>query len=300
MIPVIDLKHRSDAAIRSNIADEIAKAASESGFVTLINALEPSAIDACFDAAQQFFALPADVKMTYACHAFNPFNSNTYRGFFPLIAGDPSQKEGFEFGQCRHPDPSFSEDIIWPSEGNFQDTLTRMHTSLSNLAMELLQMLCESMQLSDMTSDFEDGMSTFRIIHYPARLHSDINESGLQPYSTPDHTDSGFITLLFQDDTGGLEALATDGNWIDVPPRKDSIVMNLGDLLQHKSGGRLKATRHRVRAPHKSRISMPFFFEPRPDALVQNPDTHRSIRYADFLREKIQSFGEYSARTPAN
>jgi isopenicillin N synthase-like dioxygenase len=106
----------------------------------------------------------------------------------------------------------------------------------------------------------------FRIFSYPP--HQDVY--GEDSFAVGEHTDYGFITVLKQDNSGGLEVKTTDG-WIDVLPLEDDFVINLGDALERMTGGLLKATPHRVKQRRnvtKGRISMPFFFDPNFDSFT--------------------------------
>ena len=75
--------------------------------------------------------------------------------------------------------------------------------------------------------------------------------------------DFGFVTLLAQDGVAGLQAKNLAGEWIGVPPAEGTLVVNFGKLLERWTGGRVRATRHRVIAPGAERFSIPFFYEPR-------------------------------------
>lgn len=305
----VNLENRpADTPGMKRLAQKVGRMASDTGFLLLEgHGIAEELIGRCFLVARQFFAMDSEAKNLLATTRFRPENPNSYRGYFPLLQDDPSFKEGFEFGRCSYPDRSFPETTLWPAIVGFKETLQEIHLELSALAGYLLKLLSIYLDKdpSFMQEDFQDGMSTFRIIHYPEKATREITSH--QEFSTPDHTDSGFITLLIQDDTGGLEALWPGGHWKTIEPSPGTIVMNLGDLLSFISGNTLKATRHRVRSPSRSRISMPFFYEPSPDTLIPYPvapgDNESKevktgkpgrIRYADYLTEKIQSFGEYS------
>jgi isopenicillin N synthase-like dioxygenase len=82
------------------------------------------------------------------------------------------------------------------------------------------------------------------------------------------HTDFGFITLLAQHGVGGLQARHADGDFVDVPVIDDALAVNFGTLLQRWTGGRIKATEHRVLSSGEERFSTPFFHEPSPDAVI--------------------------------
>jgi polar amino acid transport system ATP-binding protein len=84
-----------------------------------------------------------------------------------------------------------------------------------------------------------------------------------------EHTDYGLLTLLLQDDNGGLE-VHTEAGWIDAPPVPDSFVCNIGDMLDRMTRGLYRSTPHRVRASaRRDRLSFPLFFDPSFHARVQ-------------------------------
>ena len=116
------------------------------------------------------------------------------------------------------------------------------------------------------------------------------------------HTDSGILTLLHQDPTGGLEVLNSSGQWISAPYIPNTIVVNIGDLMAKVSGGRWIATMHRVRAPMQKtgehgagfgRFSVPFFFEPGEECLVKDLEGGGKVRYGDHVRAKMKTWVEF-------
>jgi isopenicillin N synthase-like dioxygenase len=105
-----------------------------------------------------------------------------------------------------------------------------------------------------------DPLILFRIFRYPPTA-----DTG---WGVAEHTDYGLLTILRQDDVGGLEVHAPDG-WIEAPPVPGSFVCNLGDMLERMTDGRYRSTPHRVRNPGPTdRLSFPFFFDPAWDAQV--------------------------------
>jgi isopenicillin N synthase-like dioxygenase len=101
-----------------------------------------------------------------------------------------------------------------------------------------------------------DPTVLFRIFHYPpAPPESD-------DWGVGEHTDYGLLTLLAQDDNGGLQ-VRSGGGWIDAPPVPGAFVCNIGDMLDRLTGGWYRSTPHRVRnASGNERLSFPFFFDP--------------------------------------
>lgn len=136
----------------------------------------------------------------------------------------------------------------------------------------------------------EGSVSTLRYLHYPA-IDPPSPQQGL--CCTP-HTDSGILTLLHQDSTGGLEILNRDGRWTAAPYVPGSIVVNIGDLMAKVSGGRFRATCHRVRSsPGQDRYSVPFFFEPGVNCAVQSVDDGDVIVYGEHVLSKMQGWIEF-------
>jgi isopenicillin N synthase-like dioxygenase len=151
----------------------------------------------------------------------------------------------------------------------------------------------------------------FRIFHYPNTTNSG--------WGVGEHTDYGLLTLLAQDQHGGLQ-VESKGEWIDAPPIQDTLVCNLGDMLDRLTGGYYRSTAHRVRnSSGHGRLSFPLFFDPDFDAeLVPLPNlARRSIQsearprwdeadlhafvgtYGDYLIEKVSKvFPELATRLP--
>ena len=103
---------------------------------------------------------------------------------------------------------------------------------------------------------FRDGISTLRLLHYPgetapasaddvANRFVEIDGARVEQTARP-HVDSGLLTILAQCGVGGLQALARDGSWCDVPVCDDGFAVNFGGLMELWTGGRIRATRHRV------------------------------------------------------
>ena len=85
-----------------------------------------------------------------------------------------------------------------------------------------------------------------------------------------EHTDYGLLTILAQDDCGGLQVRMTTNSWLDVPAEPDIFVVNIGDMLDRLTLGRYRSTAHRVKnSSGRERMSYPFFIDPSWDASVE-------------------------------
>jgi isopenicillin N synthase-like dioxygenase len=108
----------------------------------------------------------------------------------------------------------------------------------------------------------------FRVFHYPpARAPEEAG--GEDEWGVGEHTDYGLLTLLAQDDCGGLQVKARDG-WIEAPPLPGTLVCNIGDMLDRLTGGWYRSTPHRVRnVSGRERLSFPLFFDPAWEARIE-------------------------------
>jgi isopenicillin N synthase-like dioxygenase len=107
-----------------------------------------------------------------------------------------------------------------------------------------------------------EPLTLFRIFNYPPPSDPSL-------WGVGEHTDYGLLTILLQDDAGGLE-VKSRSRWIPAPPVPGSFVCNIGDMLDRMTGGLFRSTPHRVRNPAaRDRLSFPFFFDPNFFAPVQ-------------------------------
>jgi isopenicillin N synthase-like dioxygenase len=249
----------------------------EVGFFAITGHRVDASLRARLDAlAREFFALPTSEKDAIAMRHGGP----AWRGWFPvggeLTSGVPDRKEGIYFGaELGTDDPRVQAG--WPLHGpnlfpkrpaGLRPAVLAYLDALTTLSQHVMRGIALGLGLDrdwfarTLTAD---PMILFRIFHYPpatAPAHQDA-------WGVGEHTDYGLLTVLMQDDTGGLEVRAPTG-WIDVPADPDAFVCNVGDMLERMTGGRYRSTPHRARNPGASgRLSFPFFFDPGWDAEVQ-------------------------------
>jgi isopenicillin N synthase-like dioxygenase len=137
---------------------------------------------------------------------------------------------------------------------------------MERLGHNILKYIIESLGIpyAKFCADINDPTILFQIFNYPVH---DPNLVGL--LGVGEHTDYGYITVLYQDNSGGLQIKSKNGTWIDVVPMDGTFVVNLGDALEHSTGGLLRATPHRVGQridAAEGRLSFPFFFDPNFDS----------------------------------
>lgn len=313
-IPRLNLSHLAQPQHTAEFQCEVealAHACSEWGFAYLVGAQSLAGHEEVLKACRAFFNQSIEEKMALATRHYRPANPNRYRGYFPLVKGSHAFKEGFEVGWQHYQKTGapyiFNELSILPKQMPYMAwsaNLKRYFDAQLEIGRCLLRAFEFYFNLRDgwLGERFDNTLSTLRLLHYPA-LNNGIDTSGFEHsseafYTTPEHTDSGILTLLLQDGSGGLEVKHSSGCWVEVPPMPGALIMNIGDLLECWTGGVFKATAHRVKAPNHSRYSVPFFFEPGPEAIIQsfNPKNGSApIVYQAYLVKKLSSFVEYQS-----
>ena len=166
----------------------------------------------------------------------------------------------------------------WPDGlPDFKEVMVEFFDAFSNLADRTLSLLHDALQLTahsrSLTSCARTS-STVRLNHYPIGDPVPVNErdglADLGETALGYHTDPGVLTLLLQDNTGGLQTQARDGHWIDIAPIDGTIVVNLGDMMQAWTNDRYRAAIHRVvPMTTQRRFSIPYFSNPQRDAIIE-------------------------------
>ncbi len=268
-IPEIDLgRWRSGGqAERRALADEVRSICHHIGFFHLVgHGISPALLAEHAGYRARFFALPDETK-----RRIDKAGSPHFRGWEPvgaeLTGGRPDQREQLDLAvenpvrglraeppylRLDGPNQWLPEEVL----PGFRDHLSRFFDALSALADELLAVLSVGLGLPEdhLTHLFgARPLSLVKLISYPPTPHG---EAGVNA-----HHDAGFLTLLLQDDVGGLQVEAPDGAWVDVPPRTDAFVVNLGEMLQEMSGNYYVATTHRV-ITGEARFSSAWFHGP--------------------------------------
>ncbi len=277
-VPVIDVGPlASSAGERTRVAAEIGQACRDCGFFYVVN--HGVSDELCRELeriSRQFFAQSAETKMRIAM----PHGGRAWRGYFPvgqeLTSGKPDRKEGLYFGAelpADHPLVVAGKPLhgpnLFPEIVGFRDVVLRYLNALTDLGHALMAAISLDLGLGDdgfRRHYTSDPLILFRIFNYPAARTSELPG---ESWGVGEHTDYGLLTILRQDDTGGLQ-VKSRSQWIDAPPIPDSFICNLGDMLQLLTRGRYRSTPHRVlNRSSRDRLSFPFFFDPNFDAPVR-------------------------------
>lgn len=309
-IPIIDFSQPSQS--RDKLAKEIVDALQSVGFLFLDNVVgfDREAIER---ATKWFYSLPESNKYALATKSFNPQNQNIYRGYFPADAQNSSYKEGFEISEelsveeCSRIGFPLYEKNRWPSAGEdsewFKSVVYNHYQVMHNTALEVSRLIARGLGAAE---DWFDNMfspyplSTLRLINYPVRPQPipDCARDGEYILHCGGHTDTPFVTLLTTFDYRGLQIQDENDQWVDVPVRSNSLVLNIGDVLSKVTGRRLKATKHRVVDMARARQSVPYFLEPRFDVNInrnivdeEGSQERKEVYYGKWLLQNFKNKG---------
>jgi len=274
MIPLIDVSPLATATGAQEVGAQIDQACRQTGFFSIVGHGVPAELVERLEVmARQFFALEADEKSNISMAR----GGRAWRGWFPvggeLTSGIPDMKEGLYFGQELPTDdprvmagrPLHGPNLFPVQPAELRETVLEYIDALTQLGHRLLRGISLGLGLDEHWFDrhlTHDPLVLFRIFHYPPIAEND------RSWSVGQHTDYGLITILGQDDSGGLEVEGPNG-WISVPPIPGAFVVNLGDMLERMTSGAYRSTPHRVRnTSDRDRLSFPLFVDPAWDAAV--------------------------------
>lgn len=273
-----DIASVSLAQPLETIADELGRSFAEYGFaVVRDHGIPQDLIDAAEAVSKAFFALPDAVKRGYkiegggGARGYTPFGTEKAKDatVFDL-------KEFWHVGRdlpAGHPLSQYMAPNIWPAEvEGFRDTMSALYSAVETAGGRVLEAIALHLgrPRDFFAASVEDGNSVMRLLHYPP-LGPDAPEGAIRAAA---HGDINTITLLLGAEEAGLELLTKQGEWLPIPASKGALVINVGDMLERQTNGRLRSTTHRVVNPRgdaakRSRYSMPFFLHFRPDFLIE-------------------------------
>lgn len=303
-IPTLDIR-RFDTD-RDAFVAELGAAYREWGFCGINgHGISDELIDGAYDVFKAFFALPEEVKKKYhvpgggGARGYTPYGVETAKDsrYFDL-------KEFWHVGREIPRDSKYADDMppnLWPTEvEGFREFGYGLYQALDALGSRVLSALALHIDLPEdyFADKTNHGNSILRPIHYP-------------PITTPDvpnvragaHEDINLITLLVGASAAGLEVLSRKGEWIPYTANADTIVVNIGDMLQRLTNHVYPSTTHRVTNPpgdlaRQPRYSTPFFLHPNPDFLIDvlpqcisadNPSRYpEPITAQGYLEERLR------------
>lgn len=299
-VPVIDMAavladSSSNAALGA--IDEIAEACKTWGFFQVVNhGVSSAQIRDVWNQTHALFALPVTQKLEVVRSKDNPW------GFYnnELTKNQRDKKEVFDFTREDF-DPIYRRTNRWPRQlPQFRSTMMSHLDTCTEVSLKLLEAFCLGLDLpaDHMRRDFAGNHTGFvRLNYYPVKdpmAESATEHQALADLGIHHHTDAGALTVLLQDEVGGLQVYR-DGYWYDIPTVEGAMVVNTGDMMQVWSNDIYRAAIHRVLAmDSRERYSIPFFFNPAADCSVSPlpsvVDDERLSRYRPIV------WGEFRGR----
>ncbi|KAJ6813295.1 flavonol synthase/flavanone 3-hydroxylase-like [Iris pallida] len=257
------------------LVEQVEGACRDWGFFQVVNHGVPTGpLERVRSAAEEFFALAAEEKRRVRRDEENPLGYNDkeytknvrdWKEMFDFTAdermlipasAEPGEKRLVEI-KNRWPE--------YPPE--LREACKEYTKAVEGLAYKLLELISLTLNLpaKRLNGYFEESTSIIRLLHYP-------------PCPSPHlamgvgrHKDSGGLTVLTQDEVGGLEVKRkSDGEWVRIKPIPNSYIVNIGAIIQVWSNDKYESVEHRVAVnSEKERFSVPFFLNPAHDTMVR-------------------------------
>ena len=246
-IPLIDLEpsFSADEASCAAVASAIGAACRDTGFFYVSNhGVKREVVSAAFDAAARFFDRPLHWKSQYlkvpGTHGYEPSQA------LHLDNASPADlNESFNCSLTAASDELHPVTNKWPNGlPGFREAIEAYSTAMIALGLHISRLLARSLDLDPHYFDraLNPPVAALRALRYPPQpAVTEFNQLGAGA-----HTDWGWITLLAQDDCGGLEVQTGTGDWVRAEPIEDTFVVNLGDLVPRWTNGVYHSNMHRV------------------------------------------------------
>ena len=277
-LPILDLSLLDGTAIqRQGFLDDLRHAARDVGFFYLTgHGIDSELLQQVQAGARQFFALPDSEKA-----AVGMINSPHFRGYnraaSEITRGQPDLREQFDLGAERAVLPIDDNSPWWarlqgPNQWpaalpELKPLLLDWQQAMTGMSLRLLRAFAEALSLPQEAFDRLYGDQPnehIKLMRYPGQAPQQSNQG------VGAHKDSGFLSFLLQDRQAGLQVEIEEGRWIDALPLENTLVVNIGELLELATNGYLRATVHRVLSPQagNERLSIAFFLGAQLDAVV--------------------------------
>ncbi len=276
-LPLIDIGPLKSGreADRKIVADNMGTAAREIGFFYVVNhGIDAALIESAYQAAQDFFALPDEVKRGYYIG-----DSLNHRGYVPFTEkGDYADEvnrnyEAFDLAlDLPYDDPDYLAGNlllgpnVWPELRGFRETIGTYYQAVSAVGLRICAALELHLELpkGELTRQMTKPISQLRLLHY-VRDRATMNK---QSVNMGAHTDYECLTLLHQRQKG-LQVMTREDTWLDVPVIPEAYIINIGDMMEAWTNGIFRSTPHRVLNLSPERFSMPYFVAANYDTVIK-------------------------------
>jgi len=322
-IPIVDLRNNLNPQTQTarQSAKELFAALSQIGFAYIAgHNVSPAVRTAAFAASRAFHASSLEQKQLLAINAF-------HRGYMGMASSTivtssvakvtrPNLSESLLIMHELPPDdPGLLAGLPLQGPNQWPDWLPQFKPAMQAYVHEvdalgryIVRLIALSLELPASALDhyFTAPTTFLRALHYPPQTVNLEEQFGSAP-----HTDYGVITLLAQDNSGGLQVRPRGSDWIDAPPIDNTYVLNVGDMLARWTNDRFVSTPHRViNRSGGDRYSLPYFLDPSMDCVIEclptctdanHPAKYAPVRYGDYLMERLDRNYDYRSKnqTPA-
>lgn len=298
-----------DETKRNQFIQELGNSFANIGFAIVKNhGVSKDLRDHLYEACVSFFEMDEEIKKQYEIEGIAGQRGYISKGRETAKGADiPDLKEFYHIGQDVPEDNPFGYPVnIWPKETpGLKKYGEEVFQTFNKTGRDLLRAIALYLDLEENYFDakIEKGNSILRLLHYfPQTDLTDIPDGAVRAAA---HEDINLITLLMGGTAEGLQAKTKAGEWINVSPQPDEIVINVGDMLQRLTNGKLVSTTHRVINPrkemlHTSRYSTPFFLHPISemdltclDSCIDesNPKKFSDMTAGEYLHERLVELG---------
>lgn len=278
-IPVVDITQLRDGTDPAIVAEALHAASQGLGFIYITgHGIPESVVTEARQAALAFFRSPVNEKATVSI-------SSSHRGWLS-VGGAKMQdntpcdlKESLVWGYECLPGESLDDHPFrganqWPQQWPELSLhcMAWFHAA-HEVAHHLLRGFALGLGLSEnfFLKSANQPLSRASSVYYPAQAE----ELGTEQFGVGPHTDFGVLTVLCQDDTGGLQVQDVNGEWLEAPPIAGTLIINVADLLARWTDGAYKSTPHRVvNSSGRERLSLVLAFDPNPDTVIDARDVY--------------------------
>lgn len=310
-IPVIDISGLAgggEMATR-DVARQMLAAAEATGFFYISgHGIAQSLIDEVFATSKAFFAAPVEAKRAVTVNAW-------HRGFIKAgeakmyVGSRPDLKESFIWGLDTATGPEPDAFGIPPNQWPdflpaMRPLLSRYFTEVNEVGWRLMRAFAASLEIEQdrFVRSIARPTSRGSIIYYPPQEPgAEADQFGVAP-----HTDWGCLTLLYQDQTGGLEVRGRNSEWVSALPIAGTYVVNVGDLLARWTNDRFRSTPHRViNRSGRERLSCAVFVDPDRDTMIEPvvasgaAPLYAPVTCGDYVQSRFDAAFAYRQKAPA-